>query len=415
MTQWSPIWDVSINGVSYTTVTLANLSITSGRSNIYIQAQAGYATINLINLDGSAIVPTINDALAIQVKDTSGTFVPIFGGSIVDVGVTVSQVGSVGISQTITITALGALARLQKALTDGVLTQDFDGNQIETILGQVLLNEWSEVPAALTWATYDPTTTWANAENTGLGEIDTPGNYELAQRSSSVTDVYSLVAALATSGLGYLYENAQGQISYADSTHRSSYLATNGYTNLDANQALGQGIKIQTRAGDIRNDVTIKYNTNSTSSVNDSDPASIALYGNLAQIITTTIKHQADAESQAAFYLTLRAYPQPILESIIFDLTNPELDDADRNALIGAFMGQPISLSNLPLNMAAGTFLGFIEGWRFAASYNELAITLLLSPLAFSLQAMKWEDVSVAETWNTLSPTLDFEHALVVA
>jgi hypothetical protein len=415
VTQWTPVWQVSINGVNYTTVTLANLSITSGRSNIYIQAQAGYATINLINLDGSSVIPTINDSLSIEVKDTSGTYVPIFGGSIVDVGVTVSQVGSVGIAQTITITALGALARLQKALTNGVLTQDFDGDQILTILGQVLLNEWSEVPAALTWATYDPTVTWANAENTGLGEIDTPGNYELAQRSSSVTDVYSLVAALASSGLGYLYENAQGQISYADSTHRSSYLATNGYTDLDANQALGQGIKIQTRAGDIRNDVTIKYNTNSTSSVNDSDPASIALYGNLAQIITTTIKHQADAESQAAFYLTLRAYPQPILESITFALTNPELDDADRDALIGAFMGQPISLSNLPLNMAAGTFLGFIEGWRFAASYNELAITLLLSPLAFSLQAMKWEDVSVAETWNTLSPTLDFEHALVVA
>lgn len=415
MTQWSPIWDVSINGVSYTTVTLANLSITSGRSNIYIQAQAGYATINLINLDGAAVVPTINDSLSIEVKDTSGTYVPIFGGSIVDVGVTVSQVGSVGISQTITITALGALARLQKALTNGVLTQDFDGDQILTILSDVLLNNWSEVPAAITWATYDPTATWATAENVGLGEIDTPGNYELAQRSSSVTDVYSLVAALATSGLGYLYEDAQGRISYADSTHRSTYLAANGYTDLDANQALGQGIKIQTRAGDIRNDVTIKYNTNSSSSVNDSDPTSIGLYGNLAQIITTTIKHQADAESQAAFYLTLRAYPQPILESITFALTNPELDNADRDALINAFMGQPISLSNLPLNMAAGTFLGFIEGWRFAASYNELSITLLLSPLAFSLQAMKWEDVSVAETWNTLSPTLDYEHALVVA
>ena len=415
MTQWSPIWDVSINGVSYTTVTLANLSITSGRSNIYIQAQAGYATINLINLDGAAVVPTINDSLSIQVKDTSGTYVPIFGGSIVDVGVIVSQVGSVGISQTITITALGALSRLQKALTNGVLTQDFDGDQILTILSDVLLNNWSEVPAALTWATYDPTATWATAENVGLGEIDTPGNYELAQRSSSVTDVYSLVAALATSGLGYLYEDAQGRISYADSTHRSTYLAANGYTDLDANQALGQGIKIQTRAGDIRNDVTIKYGVSSASSVNDSDPTSIGLYGDLAQIITTTIKHQADAESQAAFYLTLRAYPQPILESITFALTNPELDNADRDALINAFMGQPISLSNLPLNMAAGTFLGFIEGWRFAASYNELAITLLLSPLAFSLQAMRWNDVSVAETWNTLSPTLDFEHALVVA
>ena len=415
MTQWSPIWDVSINGVSYTTVTLANLSITSGRSNIYIQAQAGYATITLINLDGAAVTPTINDTLAIQVKDTSGTYVPIFGGSIVDVGVTVSQVGSVGIAQTITITALGALARLQKALTDGVLTHDFDGNQIETILRQVLFAQWQQVPAALTWATYDPTTTWANAENTGLGEIDTPGNYELAQRSSNRTDVYSLVAALATSGLGYLYENGQGLISYADSTHRTNYLATNGYTDLDANQALGQGIKIQTRAGDIRNDLTIKYGVSSTSEVSDRDEVSIGLYGELAQIITTTIKHAADAEAQAAFYLSLRAYPQPIFESITFALTNPELDNADRNSLIGIFMGQPINLTNLPLNMSSGTFQGYVEGWRFSASYNELSITLLLSPLAFSLQAMRWNDVPIVETWSSVSPTLEWQYATIVA
>jgi len=415
VTQWSPVWKIEINGVSYTTVTLANLSITSGRSNIYMQAQAGYATINLINLTGSAIVPTINDTLAISVKDTSAVYVPIFGGSIVDVGVTVSQVGSVGIAQTITITALGALARLQKALTNGVLTQDFDGNQIETILRQVLFAQWQQVPAALTWATYDPTTTWANAENTGLGEIDTPGNYELAQRSSNRTDVYSLVAALATSGLGYLYEDAQGLISYADSTHRTTYLSTYGYTDLDANQALGQGIKIQTRAGDIRNDLTIKYNTNSTSEVSDRDEASIGLYGELAQIITTTIKHSADATDQAAFYLSLRAYPQPIFESITFALTNPELDNADRDALIGAFMGQPINLTNLPLNMSSGNFQGFIEGWRFSASYNELAITLLLSPLAFSLQAMRWNDVPIVETWSSVSPTLDWQNATIVA
>jgi hypothetical protein len=415
VTQWSPVWKIEINGVSYTTVTLANLSITSGRSNIYTQAQAGYATINLINLTGSAIVPTINDTLAISVKDTSATYVPIFGGSIVDVGVTVSQVGSVGIAQTITITALGALARLQKALTNGVLTQDFDGDQIETILRQVLFAQWQQVPAALTWATYDPTTTWANAENTGLGEIDTPGNYELAHRSSNRTDVYSLVAALATSGLGYLYEDAQGLISYADSTHRTTYLATYGYTDLDANQALGQGIRIQTRAGDIRNDLTIKYGTLSASEVSDTDQTSIGLYGDLAQIITTTIKHSADAEDQAAFYLSLRAYPQPIFESITFALTNPELDNSDRDALIGAFMGQPINLTNLPLNMASGTFQGFIEGWRFSASYNELAITLLLSPLAFSLQAMRWNDVPIVETWSSVSPTLDWQNATIVA
>ena len=415
MTQWAPVWRVKVAGLDVTDSVLASLNISSGRTNIYEQAQAGYCSVTLIVFDQTAIPYQINDALTIEVQNTSAVFVPIFGGTIVDIAVSVSEVGSSAYTQEVTLTALGALARLQKALTDGVLTQDFDGDQILTILTDLLVNNWNEVPAALQWQDYDPTVTWATAENTGLGEIDTPGNYELAQRSSATTVVYDLVSALATSGLGYIYENASGQISYADSTHRSIYLATNGYTELTANHALGRGITIKTRAGDIRNDVTILYNQNSTNEVNDTDPASIAEYGNLAQIITTTIKHTVDAESQAAFYLSLRAYPRPNFEQITYALTNPELDDSDRDSLINVFMGQPISLSDLPLNMSAGTFQGFVEGWTFRASYNELSVTLTMSPLAFSLQAMQWQDVSVSEQWSTISGTLDWEHALVVA
>ena len=415
MTQWAPVWRVKINSVDYTNVILANLSITSGRTNIYTQAQAGYCQVNLINLNLAAIVIDINDTISIDVKDTSGTFVPIFGGFVVDIGVTVSQVGSVQITQEVSITALGALSRLQKSITDGVLTQDFDGDQIATILREVLFQQWQQVPAALTWATYNPATTWAMAQNNGYGQVDTPGNYELAQRSSDVTLVYDLVSALATSGLGYLYEDAQGLISYADSTHRTNYLAAYGYTDLTANQALGQGITINTRAGDVRNDLTIKYGQNSTSSVSDSDQTSIGLYGDLAQIISTTIKHAADATAQAAFYLSLRAYPQPIFESITFALTNPELDNADRDALINVFMGQPIALNDLPSNMSSGVFQGFVESWTFRASYNELSVKLLMSPLAYSLQAMRWNDVPVTEAWNTVSPTLDWANATIVS
>lgn len=412
MTNWSPVWRITIEGVVVTNTVLANLSISSGRTNIYTQAQAGYCTVNLINLDQGAIPAKINDAVTIEVKNTAGTYVAIFGGSVVDVTVAVSQVGSVSITQEVTITALGALARLQKALTNGVLTQDYDGNQIYTILQDLLVNNWSEVPAALTWATYTPATaTWATAENTGLGEIDTPGDYLLANRGSSKTVTWDLVAALATSGLGYIYENAQGQICYADSTHRSQYLAANGYTELSANDALGRGIKIQTKAGDIRNDINLVY---SAGNVTATDADSIATYGDLAQQITTSIKNSGDATTQANFYLTLRSTPQPFLESITFALTNPELDDADRNALINVFMGQPVSLANLPANMQSGNFLGFVEGWRFQASYNELSVTLIMSPLPFSLQAMAWQDVSVAELFNTLSGTLDYAHALVV-
>ena len=415
MTQWSPVWRVKVASVDVTDSVLASLNITSGRTNIYEQAQAGYCSITLIVFNQAAIDYQINDTLSVEVQDTSAAYVPIFGGSIVDIAVSVSEVGSTAYTQEVTITALGALARLQKALTNGVLTQDFDGDQILTILSAVLFAQWQQVPAAETWANYDPTVTWANAENTGLGEIDTPGNYELAQRSSSRTVVYDLVAALATSGLGYIYEDANGLIGYADSTHRATYLATNGYTDLTANQALGRGITIKTRAGDVRNDITIKYNQNSSSEVSDTDADSIYTYGNLAQIITTTIKHQADAEDQAAFYLALRANPQPNFDQITYALTNPELDNGDRNSLINVFMGQPIALNNLPLNMSAGTFQGFVEGWTFRASYNELAVTLFMSPLAYSLQAMRWNDVPINETWASVSPTLTWEYATIVS
>jgi len=415
MTLFNPVWRVTIGGVQYQTAILANLTITSGRTNIYEQANAGYTNLEIINLDQSNVLIEINDSLTIELQDSTATFVPIFGGSVVDVGIAVAEVGSVDYAQRIRIVALGALSRLPKALTDGVLSQDFDGDQIYTILKEVLFLSWQEVPAALTWATYDPTTQWQDAENSGLGEIDQPGNYELAARTSSVTDVYSLVSALATSGLGYIYENAQGQISYADSTHRTTYLAANGYVDLTANEALASGLSIQARAGDVRNTITLKYNTNSQNEVSAVDSASVGLYGQLAQIFTTTIKHQADAQDQADFYLELRAYPRFNFNNITFELTNPELDDADRDDLINVFMGMPVNIANLPLNMNSGDFLGFVEGWTFSARYNQVSVSMIVSPISFSLQAMRWNDVPVTELWSTVNPTLDWINATIVA
>jgi hypothetical protein len=248
-----------------------------------------------------------------------------------------------------------------------------------------------------------------------LGEIDRPGNYELAARSSSRIDAYSLVSALATSGLGYIYESSTGQIGYADSTHRTTYLAANGYVELTANHAVGSGLSIQQRAGDVRNSITLKYNATSSAEKSASDATSIGLYGQLAQIITTTLHNAADAQDQADFYLSLRAYPQFNFNNITYELTNPELDDADRDALIGVFMGMPVEISDLPLNMTSGDYLGFVEGWTFSARYNEVSLSLLLSPIAFSLQAMKWSDVPVTEKWNTINPTLDWANATIVA
>jgi len=66
MSQWTPEWQVTINGGGdYTNLTLANLTITSGRTDIYSQPYAGYCSVNIINLDQSPIVMDINDQITI--------------------------------------------------------------------------------------------------------------------------------------------------------------------------------------------------------------------------------------------------------------------------------------------------------------------------------------------------------------
>ena len=411
MSQWTPVWSVQIDGNEYRNVTLANLSIQSGRTDIYTQAVAGYCTVQLINLDGSAISVSVNSSITIFVQNSTATPVAIFGGSVTDVIVGIASAGSNGYAQTVTITALGALSRLPKILTEGVLAKDLDGIQIASILEGALYGSWNEVPAALTWAAYNPATTWATAENSGVGEID-EGNYELTARTSEVIDAYSLVAALATSGLGYIYEDSQGRIGYADSTHRSVYLSTNGYVELSAGEALAAGIETAIRGGDVRNAITITYKNDQV--VNDSDPDSIAIYGSLAQNILTSLENGADATSQAAFYLALRAYPRANINAITYQLGSPSVADDDRDDLISVFMGMPVNISDLPINMGTN-YQGFVEGWAFEAGYNSLALTLYITPISYSLDAFRWNDVPASETWNTVSPTLTWLDATVVA
>lgn len=413
MTIWTPEWSLTVNGnADFKSVTLADVSITSGRTDIYSQAMAGYSAFTILNFDEQPVTINLNDQVSIRVKDSSGDFVNVFGGYVTDIDLEVTNAGTGGTIQFMKVIALGALSKLPKSLTEGVLTKDLDGVQIASILNALLFNTWNEVPSSSTWAGYDPTTTWANAENSGVGQID-EGNYELHARSADVTDVYSLVAALANSGLGYLYEDSQGRICYADSTYRNTELATNGYRSVSGNTAYAAGIKTSLKSGDIRNSVTISYKNNQ--SVSASDAESIATYGYQAQSIQTSLENGADATSQANFYLGIRAFPEAQFRSVTFPLGNPEIDDTDRDSLLNVFMGLPIEVTDLPSNIAGGRFQGFVEGWSFRASYNGLSITLTVSPTAYSLQAAKWNDVSALETWNTLSNTLDWNEAIIVA
>jgi hypothetical protein len=412
MTAYTPTYKVLVNAVELTDVTLANLTITSGRTDINSQPVAGYCQVQLLNVNNTAYDFTVGTGITIEVTNSVGTFVPIFGGTISDFTTSVNRSGNLQFTTIINITALGALAKLTKIIDAGILAQDQDGDQIYSLLDGYLLGEWQDVPAAQTWATYNPTETWANALNLGLGEIDRPGDFLMIARSSNETDLYSLCAAIATSALGLLYEDSNGNIGYADSTHRQDYLAANGYTTLDANHANGVGLSVSTRAGDLRNKFAITYGNNGNSVYTAEDAESITQYGTYAEAFLSFIKDTADAELYADRVIALRSQPYPRFQNITFELGNPEIDDSDRDTLINIFTGLPIWIQNLPPNISEGSFEGYVEGWTFRASLNNLTITLNASPVNFSQVAVKWESVNPAEAWNTLSPTLTWLNAI---
>ena len=412
MTAWTPTYKIQVDGYEVTDVTVANLTITSGRTDINQQPVAGYCQLQLLNFDNTSYDFTVGTSLSVQVTDSTNAFVPIFGGYVSDFTIQVNRAGTIGYTTTATITALGALSKLPKIIDPGVLSQDYDGDQIYALLSGYLLGQWNEVSPAQTWANYDPTITWANAANLGLGQIDQPGDYELIARSSSNTDLYSLCAEIANSAFGVIYEDANGNIGYADSTHRQDYLANNGYTTLDANHANGVGLAATTRAGDLRNSFTINYDNNGNQTYTATDLISQSTYGTYGEQYTSRIKHTADAEALADRYIALRATPYPKFQGITFVLGNPEIDDADRDALLNIFQGQPVWIQNLPGNITNGSFQGYIEGWTFRASLNNLSITFNASPISFSQVAVKWEQVNAAETWNTLNTSLTWLDAI---
>ena len=412
MTVFTPQWKLTVAGTDYTNIAISDIQHQAGRTDIYSQPSPSYMQVTLVALSGQTLPFAINDSFALQVKNSAGTYVNLFGGDITDLTVEVGAFGNIAKVANYTILAMGSLVKLAREIYNGTISQDEDGNQIYTLLSSVLLGSWNDVPAASTWSGYSATEIWSDALNLGLGEIDQPGLYTMENRAASPDTLYNIAGLIANSAFGYIFEDNEGNICYADADHRQNYLATNGYVDLDANHALGSGLSTISRSGDIRNDVYINYGNNFGSQKTATDTTSISTFGYKSESINSVLHSAVDAQAVADRYIAQRAFPQAVFQSITFPLTNPELDNSDRDNLLGIFMGQPLHIENLPLQIVNGDFEGYVEGWRWSTRFNELFLTINLSPVEYSQVAVKWKDVSASEAWNTLSAILTWETAI---
>jgi hypothetical protein len=406
---WLPEWRVTVGDDVYTTVT--SVSFASGRLDIDRQATAGYCRVEIINTDGSPFTTNVTEPITLELKNSSGTYVTVFGGEVSDFSVGVRSPEENGYITSGTILGIGALARLTKAIYNTALAEELDGEQIADILGAALNLNWNQITPTVTWATYPATVTWDEAESY-IGTIDTGFYTMISQAASATAKSQALADQIANSALGQLYEEKDGDVSYADADHRSNYLAANGYTYLDGAYATPSSIQSTIQTARIRNSLIYKYSTGYGSTYSASDTDSIALYGLFERSFESNIKNLADITDIATRELNLRKNPKASLGAITFRLDNPDMPSAMLDSLINTFFGDPVLINNLPSNLLGGTFEGFIENIALKASPTYVDITLYITATEFSLSTTQWETVIPSSTiWTGVTGTLDWNNA----
>ena len=406
---WLPEWRVTVGDDVYTTVT--SVSYASGRLDIDRQCTAGYCRVEIINTDNSPFTINVTEPILLELKNSSGTYVTVFGGEVSDFNIGVRSPEETGYITTGTILGIGSLARLTKAIYNTALAEGLDGAQIAEILGAALNLTWAEVTPTVTWDTYPADVTWANAESY-IGTIDSGFYTMIALAANASAKSQSLADQIANSALGQLSEGKNGNVNYDDADHRSNYLAANGFTNLDGAYASPSSITSTTQTGRIRNSLIYRYATGYGSTYSTSDTDSIASYGLFERSFDSNIKNLADITDIASRELKLRATPRASLGAITFRLDNPDMPDAMRNDLIGIFFGEPVLINNLPSNLLGGQFDGFVENVALRATPSFTEITLYVSSTDFSLSTTQWETVLPASLiWTGVNGTLTWTNA----
>lgn len=377
MATYDPNGTVTIDGVDFTSKSINSVSISYGRVNIWEQARAGYAQIEILVLDNANNAFEINDSVVITVEDSSGVPQTVFTGRLTDVTNSMSGVGSAGEAAIQTITAIAPFADMARRVV-GLTSYpaEYDDARMLTILTE---------------------------SGVTIDTVDTPGDYKFAARPAGANDGYTLAALYAQMAFGYIYETTDGKVGYANEAHRNNYLATYGYTAIPESYILWDGITSNRTLNDILNSIVLSYDAGNVTS---SDPDSIIAYGEISSSVSTELALVAEAQSQADRYVALRANPQTSLSSFTIALASSAVSDANRDLLINVSMGLPISITGLPVPISPTTYKGFVEGWNLSFTRHELFLSIATSDATFSLTPTRWQDVSASLIWSAVGATV---------
>lgn len=378
---WSPNATVTIDGVDFTQESLWNVTVTYGRTTIWEQARAGYASIDILNLTNTDYGFDMNHEVVITVDDSSGDPVTLFTGKISNVSNRVAAAGELGLAAIQTISAISTFAEMaRKVIGDSGWPKEYDDDRMTRIF----------TDAGVTIET-----------------VDTPPVYEFTARSASPSDAYSLAASYASQAFGYIYETPLGEVGFANESRRFVSARDNGYLLIPTDYILFESVQSQKTLSDIMNSIVLSYKANAQ--VTAEDLTSIGTYGAVAGSVTTELENMSEAQDQADRYITLRAYPRTSLSSFSLQLDSPEVTSLDLDALLAISMDTAIEIINLPIAIKNTTYKGFVEGWTFSINRVQVNLTFDSSDVAYSVTPTRWQDVPATLTWNAVGATVTWD------
>ena len=407
MTVYTPFPKVIFAGVNeFSDNTISNISISLGRRDIYEQALVGIANVRLWTDADTALTVNLSDSVQIQIQDSTGTYQPIYTGTISDLDISLDDYGSEGSVAIYSITAVGPLALLNRYTTGGLgFAKEFDGTRILNILTDAFLQSWDEVVPDLTWSAVSSLATWANFDGTNqtlvdnlVSDIDTPGSFELTAYNDGPANALTLAQNAAQSGRGFLYEAPSGEIFYDSYDSR----ATQTPLTLTEDDLLAVGLRQAAQWSEIVNEVTLSYKNNQE--VFAADYTSQQSFGELSGFRATQLENGADAQSQANNFLLSRAYPRTYPEELTIPLHSPTVSDVTRDALISMKVGSAVYTQDLPA-VFGGTFDGFVEGIIWNVDRYTANMTLICSAISETYPHLIWLQIAPTLTWAGYTPS----------
>jgi hypothetical protein len=372
--------DVQINGTNYTSDTLNGVSINYGRTTIWEQPRAGYASIQILNDDNSPLSVALNDPVTITVDSSAGTPLTVFTGKVQSISNQVQALGTVGKVVIHTVTAISPMADMSRVITNtSGFPKEYDDDRLNAIL---------------------------TASGVTIDVVDTPGVYEFTSAAAQPSDCYYWASFYAQMAFGYIYDTTDGKVGYANESRRTVEAATNGYLAIPEDVILYRGVNSEINLNNLLNKVRLEYKANAT--VTAESASSIASYGEQAADIQTQLEDGTQAQFQADRYITLRSTPQTVLRNFTVQLSSPTITNAVLDDLLAVYMGMPVEVSTFPNGIYNGIFRGFVEGWNLVINQNSASLNLNVTKNTLSITPTRWQDVLGTLQWEDVDPAIEW-------